>query len=122
MPVRFDTVRAMPTHSKVKPQWNPRADLSVNSMGYLVIKVALPAVHKEDLELTVEGQRLTLVGRLLSSIHEETVHGPAKPGPFHLVVEAPAEFDLSKARAAYQKDFLRLVVPRRDAGASAGAK
>ncbi len=111
-----------PLHPDYMNQSTPRADLSVNSMGYLIIKVKLPAMNKEDLELTVEGQRLTVASQRPGAgpVREKTRHLAAKFNAVHLVVEAPAEFDLSRARPVYQKNLLRIVVPRRDDGTNPG--
>lgn len=95
--------------------WIPNTNVFVNAAGELVIKVELAGITKNDLELTVAGQHLTLSGErpdpdrgganyLVREMHH---------GRFESVVELPKEFDLSRAHAAYQNGVLRIVAPRR---------
>jgi len=95
--------------------WIPNANVLENAAGELVIKVELAGLTKEDVEVTVEGQRLKLSGQrpdpdgegakyLLLEMHH---------GRFESFVEVPEAFDLSRAQAAYQNGVLRIVAPRR---------
>ena len=72
-------------------------------------------MRREDLELTVEGNRLMISGRrpdggrgakckfLVMEINY---------GSFECVIEIPDGYDLSQAKAAYQNGFLRVDVPQ----------
>lgn len=84
-------------------------------MGYFIIQMELPAVCKEDIEITSDGQRLNVVGPRPHVDRNGAPHPASKHGPgrFHVVIEIPAEFDVSRARPAYQSDVLRVVIPRR---------
>ena len=95
--------------------WVPNVDVFVNASGELVIKVELAGLAKKDLEITINGQRLTLAGQrpdpdgqgaqyLVLEMHH---------GRFESVVEVPEAFDLSRAQTAYQNGVLRVVAPRR---------
>jgi len=95
--------------------WVPNADVLMSATGELVIKVELAALSKENLEITVEGQRFTLTGRRADPdgdgakyLVKEISHGR-----FESVVDVPEEFDASRARAEYQNGILRIVVPPR---------
>jgi HSP20 family protein len=93
--------------------WVPNTDVYVTDDG-LVVKVELAGMRREDLELAVEGNRLLITGQrpdgcrapgckfLVMEIHY---------GAFECVIEIPAGYDLSQARAAYQNGFLRVDVP-----------
>ena len=74
----------------------------------------LAGIHREDLEITVDGLRMTLSGVRRdecrngnSSFQVMEIHY----GAFESVVELPAGFDLGQARASYQNGFLRVDVP-----------
>jgi HSP20 family protein len=94
--------------------WIPNTDVYVTE-GQLVIKVELAGMRREDLELTVEGNRLMISGQrpdggrgakckfLVMEINY---------GSFECVIEIPEGYDLSQAKAAYQNGFLRVEVPQ----------
>jgi HSP20 family protein len=95
--------------------WVPNTDVYVADSN-LVIKVELAGMKKEDLELTVDGNRLRISGQrpdgcrgtgskckfLVMEIHY---------GAFESIIELPAGYDLTQAKAAYQNGFLRIDVP-----------
>lgn len=100
--------RAAETH------WVPNTDVYVIEDA-LIIKVELAGMRKEDLELTVERNRLTITG------HRPDGCRPPKCkflvveiayGSFQSVIELPPGYDLSQAKAAYQNGFLRIDVPQ----------
>src|SRR5205823_11981668 len=93
--------------------WLPNADVYVTEGG-LVIKVELAGMRKEDLELTVEGNRLKI-----SWQRPDGCRGPKctflvmeiNYGAFESVIEVPTGYDMSQAKASYQNGFLRVDVP-----------
>ena len=98
----------------VESHWVPNTDVYVTEDA-LVIKVELAGMRKEDLELTVERNRLTITG------HRPDGCRPPKCkflvmeisyGSFQSVIELPQGYDLSRAKAAYQNGFLRIDVPQ----------
>ena len=100
--------RAAETH------WVPNTDVYVIEDA-LIIKVELAGMRKEDLELTVDRNRLTISG------HRPDGCRPPKCkflvveiayGSFQSVIELPPGYDLSQAKAAYQNGFLRIDVPQ----------
>jgi HSP20 family protein len=108
----------MPPEPGDAPLWVPRADVLINSAGELVIKLELAALRKEDLEITVDGQRLTFAGHRADPDADGARHliSELDHGRFEVVIEAPPEFDLHHATAAYQNGLLRVVAPRRSGG------
>src|SRR5438105_14634054 len=94
--------------------WIPNTDVYVTERQ-LVIKVELAGMRREDLELTVEGNRLMISGQrpdggrgakckfLVMEINY---------GSFECVIEIPEGYDLGQAKAAYQNGFLRVEVPQ----------
>jgi len=94
--------------------WIPNTDVYVTD-GHLVIKVEMAGMPREDLELTVEGNRLMISGQrpdggrgtkckfLVMEINY---------GAFECVIEIPDGYDLGAAQAAYQNGFLRVDVPQ----------
>ena len=93
--------------------WTPDTDVYVHATG-AVIKVELAGIRKEDLEITVEGARLTISGARRDECRNGNSNFQVMEihyGAFESVVELPAGFDLSQARASYQNGFLRVDVP-----------
>jgi HSP20 family protein len=80
-----------------------------------VIKVELAGMRKEDLELTVEGNRLTITGQRPDGCRApkcKFLVMEINYGSFQSVIELPPGYDLSQAKAAYQNGFLRIDVPQ----------
>lgn len=99
--------------------WTPNTDVYVHEAG-AVIKVELAGIRKEDLEISVEGPRMTISGMRRDECRNGKCNFQVMEihyGAFESVVELPAGFDLSQARASYQNGFLRVDVP-----AATGAK
>lgn len=99
--------------------WTPNTDVYVHAAG-AVIKVELAGIRKEDLEITVEGPRLTISGARRDECRNGKCNFQVMEihyGEFESVVELPTGFDLAQARASYQNGFLRVDVP-----AATGAK
>ncbi len=95
--------------------WVPRADVLVNADGEFVIKLEMVSMTKETLELTVEGQTLTVTGNRPDPDHPGSRYLVAELGrdQFQRVVVVPDEFDLQLAEATYSNGLLRVVIPRR---------
>ncbi len=104
--------------SAANGHWVPNTDVYATECG-LVIKVELAGMKREDLELTVEGNRLRINGQ-----RPDGCRGPKckflvmeiNYGSFESVIELPDGYDLSQAKAAYQNGFLRVDVPPRATG------
>jgi HSP20 family protein len=95
--------------------WIPNANVLVNVAGELVIKVELAAVAKDDIQITVEGQCLTLTGQRRDSDAESAQYLVVElhHGQFESVFDVPEEFDLSRGQTTYQDGMLQIVAPRR---------
>ena len=94
--------------------WIPNTDVYV-SEGHLVIKVELAGMRREDLELTVEGNRLMISGQRPDGSRSTKCKFLVMEinfGPFECVIEIPPGYELSEAKAAYQNGFLRIDVPQ----------
>ena len=94
--------------------WIPNTDVYVTE-GTLVIKVELAGMRREDLELTVEGNRLMISGQRPDGSRStkcKFLVMEINYGPFECVIEIPPGFDLTEAKAAYQNGFLRIDIPQ----------
>ena len=94
--------------------WVPNTDVYSTEKA-MIIKVELSGISKEDLDLTVEGQRMTISG------FRRDEHRPTDCkfqvmeidyGEFSTSVEVLEGYDIGKAKAAYHNGFLRIEVPK----------
>ena len=98
----------------IESHWVPNTDVYVAEES-LVIKVELAGMRKEDLELTVERNRLTITGHRPDGCRApkcKFLVMEINYGSFQSVIELPPGYDLSQAKAAYQNGFLRIDVPQ----------
>ena len=96
-----------------RAHWVPNTDVYVTDNG-LVVKVELSGMRSEDLEITVESNRLKISGRRLDGCRAAKCSFLVMEinyGPFESVLEVPPGYDLSQAKAAYLNGFLRIDVP-----------
>lgn len=103
------------SHSKEASEshWVPNTDVYVVDDG-VVIKVELAGMRREDLELTIEGNRLKISGQRPDGCRTQNCKFLVMEinyGAFESVIELPSGYDLSLAKAAYQNGFLRIDVP-----------
>ena len=100
-------------HGSANGRWVPNTDVYSTDEG-IVVKVELPGMKSENLEITVEGNRLRISGN-----RPDCCRAPKctflvmeiSYGPFESVLELPPGFDLSQAKAVYVNGFLRIDVP-----------
>src|SRR6516225_9105394 len=96
-----------------RAHWVPNTDVYTTDNG-LVIKVELAGMRSEHLEIMVEGNRLRISGNRPDGCRSPKAHFLVMEinyGPFESVLEVPAGYDLSLAKAAYLNGFLRIDVP-----------
>ena len=94
-------------------RWAPNTDVYVTESG-LVVKVELAGMKSDSLEITVEGQRLRINGvrpDCCRAPHCSFLVMEISYGPFEAVLDLPAGYDLSQAKAVYVNGFLRVDVP-----------
>src|ERR1022692_5182564 len=111
--VHFVTRSLGSREGTAKAQWVPNTDVYSTDNG-LVIKVELAGMRSENLEITVEGQRLRICGSRPDGCRAPKCSFLVMEisyGPFESVLELPAGYDLSQAKAAYVNGFLRIDVP-----------
>ncbi len=97
-----------------RPHWVPNTDVYTTDGG-LVVKVELAGMRSEHLEITVEGNRLRISGNRPDGCRSAKCNFLVMEinyGPFESVLEVPAGYDLSQAKASYLNGFLRIDVPQ----------
>lgn len=90
--------------------WVPNVDVFAHDEG-IVVKAELAGIRREDLSLTVDGNRLRIKG-----MRRDSPRAPGslflmleiEYGAFEATVELPAGTDMTSARAVYLNGFLRV--------------
>src|SRR6266478_8764063 len=96
-----------------RAHWVPNTDVYATDSG-LVVKVELAGMRSDHLEITVEGSRLRISGTRPDGCRATKCNFLVMEinyGPFESVLEVPAGYDLSLAKASYLNGFLRIDVP-----------
>jgi HSP20 family protein len=81
----------------------------------LTVECELPGVAKQDLELSVEGDALTIRGerKAPEDREEEKYHRRERGfGKFERTLELPAKVDVDKIQAKFANGVLRIVMPK----------
>ncbi len=94
--------------------WSPPADV-FESPDAIVIKMELPGIDPDDLEITLDQSLLIVRGRRRRGCEE---HGlvyhlvEIRHGAFERAFELPRHLDLQDIRAEYKEGYLFIVAPK----------
>ena len=93
--------------------WSPNTDV-YEVEGGLVIKVELSGMKKEELELSIDGNRVRISGHRPDGCRSSGCRFLVMEisyGYFESVIELPPGYSMAEATASYQNGFLRIDVP-----------
>ena len=96
--------------------WNPAIDI-YDSKDTLLIKAELPGVNKEDIELSVHNNVLTIKGE--KKQEKETnekgfVRSERFYGSFNRTISLPADVDAGKVQAEFKNGVLNVTLPKKE--------
>ena len=90
----------------------PPANIAATHDGYLV-EVDMPGVDKSGLEITIDGNELSITGhRKLDLPEDELCYCESPQADFQRVFELGADVDTTKIRAEMSQGVLRLHLPK----------
>ena len=90
----------------------PVASVIEGSDVYM-LNVEMPGVNKEGLEISVENNELTIIGRRsLPQIEGTLIHRESRPENFRRVFELDPSIDMSKISARIEQGVLTLTLPK----------
>ena len=101
------------TASRMRPKWVvPPGNIRETKDSY-VVELEMPGVRKEGLEITVEGNELTIVGHK----HEPEVKGTvvyreSRPYEYRRVFDMDPSIDADKIEAKMEQGVLVLTLPK----------
>jgi HSP20 family protein len=96
--------------------WMPPVDIYETEGKEIVLKVELPGIRREDIDLTVEQNTLTIKGqrRPDESIREQQYHRLERSyGAFSRSFTLPNTIDATGVRADYRDGVLTITLPTR---------
>ena len=94
--------------------WQPALDFSENEKEFIV-RTEIPGIPKEDLEINLDGQVLTIAGRRdfeKTDKGEEFFWRERETGKFVRMVRLPTPADAAKIVATYQDGVVTVRVPK----------
>ena len=80
-----------------------------------LVTMEAPGIDKESLDITIQGQTLTIKGERKSTELDETAtyrRRERRTGTFTRIVELPDGVDFERVKASYQKGILEISLPR----------
>ncbi|PYK96361.1 MAG: heat-shock protein Hsp20 [Verrucomicrobia bacterium] len=90
----------------------PVASVVEDGDAYL-LKVEMPGVNKEGLEISVENNELTIIGRRsLAQIEGTLIHRESRTEDFRRVFELDPSIDTEKVSARIDQGVLTLTLPK----------
>ena len=95
--------------------WSPACNAYENERSYWV-QAALPGLHREDIEIVVEDQVLTIKGERKEETAKDKTYFVREfhRGAFARSFKLPNTADQSKVAATYQDGVLTVEVPKRE--------
>ena len=90
----------------------PAATVLENSDGY-TLEVEMPGVSKDNLEMWVENNELTILGRRsLPSVEGTLIHRESRPENFRRSFELDPSIDAGKISAKIEQGVVTLTLPK----------
>jgi HSP20 family protein len=96
--------------------WVPAIDVYETEQNELVVKVELPEMKPEDIQVTVENQVLMLRGQrsFRADVPQDRIHRLERSyGAFTRTFTLPPTVDASQVQAGYREGVLTLTLPPR---------
>ena len=91
---------------------NPPASVTEIADGYM-LEIEMPGVKKDGLEISVENNELTIIGRRSFPAVEGTlIHRESRPENFRRVFELDPSIDAEKISAKIDQGLVALTLPK----------
>jgi HSP20 family protein len=98
----------------LRGDWVPPVDIYENEAGEVVIRAELPGLDKQDIDLRVENNTLTIRGerRRQTDVKEDKYHRVERIyGSFSRSFSVPATVDAARVTADYKDGLLTVTLP-----------
>ena len=97
--------------------WIPPVDIYEGADHEMIIKAELPEIRREDIDIRVEDNTLTISGekKLDESVKQDQFHRVERVyGSFTRSFSLPATIDTEKVKADYRNGVLTITLPMRE--------
>lgn len=94
--------------------WSPHIDVFETKTEF-VVRMDIAGVNKEDIQVRLSGNTLTIRGRRSDTWNAERIHYyqmEISYGNFERIIELPESFDGEKIKATYDRGFLEITLPK----------
>lgn len=90
----------------------PAASITENADGYQLM-IEMPGVNKEGLEISIENNELTILGRRsLPTIEGVAIHRESRPHNYRRIFEIDPSIDTAKISAKIDQGVVSLTLPK----------
>jgi HSP20 family protein len=96
--------------------WSPLVDIHETKEGFQLM-AELPGVKQEDIQVSVEGETLTLKGerKREAEVNEDQYHRVERSyGRFERSIVLPSVVDPSRVKATYRDGVLEIQLPKKE--------
>lgn len=96
--------------------WTPAVDLYESDRN-IILKVELPEVPRDAIELRIRDNRITIKGerRLTNAVSPKQFHRMERAyGPFSRSFPLPVSIDPDKVKAEFRRGVLKVILPKRE--------
>ncbi len=121
---RMFKVYGFPKEGNGGPLWAPSVDI-IDEKDNIRVRADLPGLKKEDVEVAVENDVLTIKGekKQEKEIKEKDyIRSERYYGAFHRSFTLPAGVDAQKVNASYKDGVLEVTLPKREDAKPKGVK
>ncbi len=97
-------------------QWTPAIDI-YDSKDNIVVKADLPGLKKDDIEVSIQDNILTIKGEKKQEREvkeEDYIRSERFYGSFHRSISLPSEVDSSKVKAVFKDGVLELTLSKKE--------
>ena len=90
----------------------PPASVTEIADGYM-LEIEMPGVKKDGLEISVENNELTIIGRRsLPAVEGTLIHRESRPEDFRRMFELDPSIDADKISAKIDRGLVTLILPK----------
>ncbi len=113
-PIGFPAFNFEPLKKAMEGTWMPPIDLTETDKEY-ILRVEVPGVPRENLDVHLEGELLTLTGHREKKVHEANENmlwEERETGKFLRTIRLPKAVEANKVEAVYNEGVLTVRLPK----------
>lgn len=113
-PIGFPTFNFEPLKKAMEGTWMPPVDLTETEKEF-ILRVEVPGMPRENLDVHLEGDLLTLTGHREKKVHEANENmlwEERETGKFTRTIRLPKAVEANKVEAVYNEGVLTVRLPK----------